>query len=290
MSDVYLEALQNYLNGREWRESIEMFVSANCSLYADIQDMNHKQYEMWRTFQEIVENILEMALQTVGGSTVSLEKELTRIMKYKEPKGPRDEKIKDVLERLLSFEDFKDFAEMMNREYQVHCEEFINNDEVHPVNEEHYQTLIQMGYEEEDIDITMQSLPINTSLEVLINEISCRVEASRGDSPQRNGPSSSSSSARHNGRSDVDYEYNAADFDAPARATNRDYRQNVRTVCSLVSLLSYMLNFRSSRATWTKSRSGPQSSWSTTLTRSTPPSLLMRTMSTRNCGRPCPPR
>lgn len=40
MSDVYLEALQNYLNGNEWHQSIDVFIHSNCKSFKNIHGNN----------------------------------------------------------------------------------------------------------------------------------------------------------------------------------------------------------------------------------------------------------
>jgi hypothetical protein len=41
MHQLYIEALQNYLNGHEWQENIEVFVTANCRSFSNIKDFTH---------------------------------------------------------------------------------------------------------------------------------------------------------------------------------------------------------------------------------------------------------
>ena len=50
-----------------------------------------------------MEQVLEMALLNVGGSIETLEKALDEIASQK-ARGPRDEMVKDILERLMSCE------------------------------------------------------------------------------------------------------------------------------------------------------------------------------------------
>ena len=58
---------------------------------------------LFQTYQEIVEQILDMALGAVGGSIESLEKALDEIASQP-AKGPRDEVVKDILNRLLTYD------------------------------------------------------------------------------------------------------------------------------------------------------------------------------------------
>eukprot|EP00601_Ochromonadales_sp_CCMP2298_P020211 CAMPEP_0173314626 /NCGR_PEP_ID=MMETSP1143-20121109/25438_1 /TAXON_ID=483371 /ORGANISM="non described non described, Strain CCMP2298" /LENGTH=149 /DNA_ID=CAMNT_0014257245 /DNA_START=62 /DNA_END=508 /DNA_ORIENTATION=- len=111
---LYLEALQNYLNGGEWRQSVEMFVESNCKFFDRTADLDHQHHSLWRTFQEIVETILDMALANCGGSLRELERALDEVQ-GRESRGPREELVKDVLDKLLAFDDFQSFAAMMKR-------------------------------------------------------------------------------------------------------------------------------------------------------------------------------
>ena len=62
----FTEALSNYLSGDEWQQSIDIFVRTNCDAFLDArsEDYDHKHHALWKTFQDIVENILEMALNS----------------------------------------------------------------------------------------------------------------------------------------------------------------------------------------------------------------------------------
>ena len=79
----YTESLRDYLHGDEWRENVDIFIRSNCGQFrsdlrssSDDHERSHKYYALWKTFQEIVESILEVALLTIGGSTTALEKAL----------------------------------------------------------------------------------------------------------------------------------------------------------------------------------------------------------------------
>lgn len=41
MSSTYLKVLQNYLKEDEWRENVEVFVSANCNNFETIEEYSH---------------------------------------------------------------------------------------------------------------------------------------------------------------------------------------------------------------------------------------------------------
>ena len=115
----YTEALSEYLQGAEWRENVDYFIRSNCSefrlLPRDDASASHKLHGLWKTFQEIVESILEVALMAVGGSLSSLERALDDISRLKSgAKGPRQEAVSTIAERLLCYTDYHAFTDMMN--------------------------------------------------------------------------------------------------------------------------------------------------------------------------------
>jgi len=115
----YTEALSDYLQGAEWRENVDYFIRSNCSEFRfvprDDATVSHKLHGLWKTFQEIVESILEVALMAVGGSLSSLERALDDISRLKSgAKGPRQEAVSIIAERLLCYTDYHAFTDMMN--------------------------------------------------------------------------------------------------------------------------------------------------------------------------------
>mmetsp|Transcript_29107 Transcript_29107/g.40004 ORF Transcript_29107/g.40004 Transcript_29107/m.40004 type:complete len:1456 (+) Transcript_29107:23-4390(+) len=140
MSDIYLDALQNYLAGEEWRQSVQIFVSSNCKYFDNTTinpgnlinkssknpaptAYNLNQHEIWKKFQDVAEQILNTFLQNLGGSIEKLEKALDEI--GSQPcQGPRDAVVKEVLKYLLTFDNFENFAQMMNKEFNDSQSEF----------------------------------------------------------------------------------------------------------------------------------------------------------------------
>lgn len=191
--DLYCDALAQYLSGREWQESIEMFVKANCEKFTSDRladsdgGYSHDHYELWKTFQEIVEQILEMALSNVGGSITKLEKALDKILN--QPiKGPRDEVFKHILDQLLSYNDFSSFSSMMNTASTIYeINDSRDNDRevddgIHFVNEarqgyddsksnyaynKNYNDLVSFGFDESSIEYAIKKNS-NASLEELV--------------------------------------------------------------------------------------------------------------------------
>ncbi len=189
--DLYCDALAQYLSGREWQESIEMFVKANCGKFTSDRladsdgGYSHDHYELWKTFQEIVEQILEMALSNVGGSITKLEKALDKILN--QPiKGPRDEIFKHILDQLLSYNDFNSFSTMMNTASKIYEIEDSNerevDDGIHFVNKgrqsyndsksnhiynKNYSDLISFGFDESSIEYAIKNNS-NANLEELV--------------------------------------------------------------------------------------------------------------------------
>ncbi len=109
-----MESLSEYLSGEEWQQSVEMFVSENCISFKSAKEFSHEHHKMWKTYQEIVETILDMALSIVGcGNLSELERALEQQVN-KPVRGPRDAATRDVLERLLTYTNFEHFSHMMH--------------------------------------------------------------------------------------------------------------------------------------------------------------------------------
>ena len=113
-SKVFMDALSEYLSGEEWQQSVEMFVSENCISFKSAKEFSHDHHKMWKTYQEIVETILDMALSIMGsGNLTELERALEQQVN-KPVRGPRDAATRDVLERLLTYTNFEHFSHMMH--------------------------------------------------------------------------------------------------------------------------------------------------------------------------------
>ena len=168
MAEVYIDALHNYLNGPEWHQSIQIFVDSNCKYFSNVSELDHQQHALWKTFQEIVETVLEMALETIGGSFQQLEDAIDALQSQPS-RGPRDEKTKDLLTQLMSFTDFETFAAMMNQAFVE------NNDtcqDERRSNDKHVDALLRLGFPLEAIDATIEAAAPHSSLEDLVIAIS----------------------------------------------------------------------------------------------------------------------
>jgi len=199
MSDLYLEALQNYLNGSEWRSSIDDFIRTYCQYFVQINNNNHhedivhtvgkgsketyesshEQYTLFKSFQNIVEEVLDNALANIGGNLDLLEQAIDDFRSMPS-RGPKNDITKDVLEKLDCVSDFDSFTMMMNQAYREmlieqasydrNCESSPRNYESSPrnyessprnyesidskfeSNERTKQSLLQMGFNRNQID------------------------------------------------------------------------------------------------------------------------------------------
>lgn len=113
-SKVFMESLSEYLSGEEWQQSVEMFVSENCGSFKSAKEFTHEHHKKWKTYQEIVETILDMALIILDcGNLAELERALEQQVN-KPVRGPKDAATRDVLERLLTYTNFEHFSHMMH--------------------------------------------------------------------------------------------------------------------------------------------------------------------------------
>jgi L-lactate utilization protein LutB len=97
-----MQAIKYYFK-KEWKQSIQIFVSSNCYNFSDdlydssaekkleenSRSSHHslKQYEIWKNFQDVVEQILNSFLQNLGGSIEKLEKALDEIISHPRSKS-----------------------------------------------------------------------------------------------------------------------------------------------------------------------------------------------------------
>jgi hypothetical protein len=190
MADAYLEALRDFLSGPEWRQSIEIFIVSNRKYFSNITEMDHQQHALWKTFQEIVEAILEMALASVGGDFAQLEQAVD-VVQSQPSRGPREDVVKDVLQQLLSFADFHSFATMMKAAYDTALEEARAQGHV-PHVDRHVDTLLRMGFPIAAIETTVAEAKADASLEELVIAISGLIStgpsAGAGASAKYDGP------------------------------------------------------------------------------------------------------
>jgi Holliday junction resolvasome RuvABC DNA-binding subunit len=159
----------------EWRQSIQIFVDANCKYFNDIKDFSHLHHYIWKNFQEIVENILQMALLKVGGSFDKLEKAIDHI-KNKPSSGPRDEMIKEILHKLVTVADFDKFSIMMRR-YNKAITKIKNQSRSEEVEKEEdenkFHLLINLGFSVDIINQVCSKIDISqTPIEDLVMKLS----------------------------------------------------------------------------------------------------------------------
>jgi hypothetical protein len=205
MSDLYLEALQNYLHGSEWRQSLGMFVSANCKYFHNISELDHQHHKLWTTYQEIAETILEMMLQNIGGSFTQLEQAID-ILQDQPSTGPRGEIIKEVLAQLLSFADFMSFASMM----KAACDEQASSMSDGSNAMQNVDALLRMGFPIATIETVLHEQGSNEStLEELVMLVSGAAE--QGKKPKSKPQTRTSSSSSSGVGGGAKYVYNTHD-------------------------------------------------------------------------------
>lgn len=169
MSEVFFEALQDYLRGEEWRQSIEMFVEANCANFRCVKEFDHRHHALWKTFQEIVDQILDMALSNVGGSLTMLEEAFDQLSSQRS-RGPRDETIKEVLAKLLTYQSFEDFAGMMKLAAASLPD--IEPKKEHSNGHQFIDTLVAMGFPADLVEDVVDGHHGYVTLEQLVMQLS----------------------------------------------------------------------------------------------------------------------
>ena len=75
MDDVWIDAVEQFLKGDDWRNRVLSFVDNNCALYAndtgDISAFTHGQYDIWHEFKDLVDSCIGSVLSDLGGSEES---------------------------------------------------------------------------------------------------------------------------------------------------------------------------------------------------------------------------
>jgi hypothetical protein len=211
MARALAESLSAYLAGEEWQKSVEMFVEANCELFRDVVDeYDLEHHNLWKTFGEIAEATLEMALQEVGGSIDLLEKALGNYAE-EASSGPREDTIKHIVNQLLSYSSFTAFSDMMRK--AAHNDDIGRNhiirqesDDDNP--ERHYETLLNMGFPSDTVNMVLEESYVNKtnpSLEDLVITLSGMMDG--GDNTAQ--PKTAVASAK--GRKDSDSDMKTSD-------------------------------------------------------------------------------
>ena len=112
MDDVWIDAVDQFLRGNQWKKRVVDFVDKNCILFADEEDeitaFSHGQFDIWQEFKDTVEDSIGGVLNDLGGSPEAFSKACDERL-AKENEGPRDAAVKDILRKLLTYDSFEDF-------------------------------------------------------------------------------------------------------------------------------------------------------------------------------------
>ncbi|GMH59565.1 hypothetical protein TL16_g02857 [Triparma laevis f. inornata] len=112
MDTVWAEALDEYLTSEEWFSTLGVFIESHCSLFEGEEEYGHGHHNVYKEFVEISEQILNNMLSNLGGDLDSLEKALDDAANSN-PRGPRDDARKRMVDNLLTFDSFPHFCKMM---------------------------------------------------------------------------------------------------------------------------------------------------------------------------------
>ena len=102
------------LKSPEWKHTVSTFVDNHCHFFThdDGGDIDVNMYEIYKNFCDIVDGLFSMTLQDMGVSEEVFADMLADEMRQPD-KGPRDKAMKEMLNSLMSFENFQDFRSMM---------------------------------------------------------------------------------------------------------------------------------------------------------------------------------
>ena len=109
-----VEAMENFLRGREWMNTVSTFVTSHCAMFADIDgEHGHGQYEVFKEFQVAVDGLLGGVLDELGSKPEEFI-EACRHHLDSPDRGRRDTAVKELLRQLFTFENFMIFRKMMH--------------------------------------------------------------------------------------------------------------------------------------------------------------------------------
>ena len=82
-SQIYLDNLKEFLESRDWREQLSIFVDANCLKFLNVSEYTHEHHQIWQDFIAIAESVLSMGMEMMGGSLEKLESAIEVCKKYR---------------------------------------------------------------------------------------------------------------------------------------------------------------------------------------------------------------
>ena len=168
--------LHEYLHGEEWQHTINTFVRSNCQQFGDVDSSayTHMHHKIWGDFREMGENVLGFALDSVGGSIESLEKALDEIA-YEPAKGPKDANVKEILSKLLTFDNFHSFALMMKQ--AAADNDYAGAQESGNSASQKKEILVAMGFTEVLVDMVLHDLGVETDINDMVLKLSGIMDA-----------------------------------------------------------------------------------------------------------------
>jgi hypothetical protein len=178
-NSFYVDALQNYLNGSEWKDTMRVFIAANCPFFSNIREFHPQQNLIWKSFQDVAESIIQTMLVEMGGSIEELEKAFD-VISHQPSRGPKDDVTKDVIQQLSSVDDFEVFAGQMHKA----CKELF--DEMGgDIHDNIYDAVMRMGFTVNDINEAMQSCSKDPTLEDVLIYITSKQANEQSQADQR---------------------------------------------------------------------------------------------------------
>ena len=98
------EALLNLVQSPDFKAAVLTFFRSHRRLFSENSAgaHSHRQFSIWREYQQLVEGLIDSALSVIGGSVEMLEEGLEEIAS-REPNGPRDAMVQEVVTKLLSY-------------------------------------------------------------------------------------------------------------------------------------------------------------------------------------------
>jgi hypothetical protein len=125
-----MDVVGEFLQSREWRKTIQDFVDGQCQLFEAAEDTSEFEFsigqmEVFNDFRGIVNALLESVVGEYADDMDTFVESLDQFAS-KDPSGPREGRVQDMVKMLLTFDSFETFALVMS----ARCGELISGGEL----------------------------------------------------------------------------------------------------------------------------------------------------------------
>ena len=122
MDEILLDAIQQFVGGKDWSEPIDEFKRLNAYLFNSQEPLESgysiEQYDAFLRFGELVDELLGKVIGDLGCELQTLVDALANYVN-REPHNTKDDQIQKLFRLLQSFDEYESFHSMMFEYYQI---------------------------------------------------------------------------------------------------------------------------------------------------------------------------